>query len=148
MPEYRDVIEMLRDIRQHVRNFGHQVLASDDPKAQMYGYFCNDCESSGSHWTCSSSAIHRQSMGGNWEETVLIRRMSNSHEDRERLTSWLNSLSHQGPIDYEAPHDLPPDLWDNTLGSAKFMQDRLLIEDTERRYRDNIPTRFQRKPVI
>ena len=149
MSEYRDVIEMMRAVRRHVRTLGHQVLASDDPKSQMYGYICGDCPSSNAtHWICSSSAIHGQSMGGNWEETVLIRRMHVSHADRERLTLWLNSSGNLGPIDYEEPTDLPPDLWDENLGSAKFMLDPLVREEVEARYRGSIPTRFQRKPVI
>lgn len=83
MANYRDLVSMLRDIREHVRSAGHRVLPVDEPIGMRLEYTCPTCES---FWTVGLLAL--------LESSELVRvQLAEILQDRavrERLTAYLN----------------------------------------------------------
>lgn len=85
MADYRDPVQMVRDIREHVRSAGHSVIPADDPLRQMLGYMCPTCET---FWTCGLLALRELD-----EARLLgvpLTGVLQERSVRDRLTAYLN----------------------------------------------------------
>jgi hypothetical protein len=85
MADYRDPVQMVRDIREHVLSEGHRVQPADDPFRRIFGYMCSTCET---FWTCGLVALKDLEEGSLMGEplTGVLRERA----IRERLTAYLN----------------------------------------------------------
>lgn len=91
-------MEMVRNIREHVRLNGHVVVASDNPMGQALGYQCLSClqgEFSRTRtWHVAAAALR----GCSGVEGLLLGGALGGGGNRGRLTDYLNGVGEFSPV--------------------------------------------------
>jgi hypothetical protein len=87
MPLYTDVLQMVREIRDHVRETGHEVVTEDYPT--KIGYRCPSCSHELAHWHLDiwifNSIIDGARLYG-----ISLQGILSYDAQRQRLTDYLN----------------------------------------------------------
>lgn len=89
MADYTDPVQMIRDIRYHVRLTGHRAIPGDDPRRAMLGWICSTCEES---WHIGLEG---------WRELDFRRLYGQNFADRSAFLAYLNG-------ELEGPDSLGP----------------------------------------
>lgn len=89
---YTDMVQLVRDIREHTRETGHRVESKDLPKLRMLWYECDGCfneDGVDKFWAIGLKAVKTLRYRRD-PEALLFRELVGTSAGRLKLIEYLN----------------------------------------------------------
>jgi hypothetical protein len=162
---FDDPIKVLRSVYSHVEDTSHTINLADDSKRRWVGFSCAGCLDEYITWGCPVITMPDYQLREryNAEEVILVNFMRNQEGRiviREALNRYafhkITTQQLQGQLDEKSGAG-PTTENEIKLLENMFMEEsdkqvvsneEAIIEILSRSFRNNIPSRYERTPVI
>lgn len=163
MTAFNDPLKMLRSLYSHADAMNHQINLADDSKRRWVGFSCVGCIDEYITWECPVQIIESHVTLGEYsgEDRLLvsfmrdqtgrttIREAINRYVFHKVTTERLNDHLNKKPVETtESEIRLLEDMFMDDSEKQVLCNEEVIIEVLSRSFRNNIPSRYEREPVI
>jgi len=167
MTEFVDPLKMVRSVYSHVDSENHEINLADDSKRRWFGFSCVGCNDEYVTWQCSGKALGCLMVYEHPGEDQLLLKLVSTQAGRISIRDALNRLVQfrvtakifsqmksnavhaSNPLDDPSTEvEILEDMLMDDAARLTTSSDKTLINSLKTSFRNNIPSRYNRRPVI